>query len=324
MANKDPQKFPSLLILSGSQTILRLRFFRHMISTQEAEGWVIDYVDGVSPTAVRDVLDGGGLFMASKTLAVVNNPHKVALEVLDKHLGAKDYDTTLLLYIEGEPDGRTKFGKWVKAHSKIHKAFPEPTEWKAPEVAAQFVSDEVKRYGMTIQPSLAIALVSRGGADLGMLSFEVQKMAMLAMAHGTKVIDMAEVKGAMAPIAAASVAPIVEALAKRNRKKLSRALVRLRKTTGADPTMRICGLLRTNVLRWISAVYLDNLPPAAAAAELGLNKWYFENKILPPAQRWGKAGTVRLARGIALAERAVLNGAVSPWTLLTAQLLDAC
>jgi len=321
---KKASKFPPLLILSGSQTILRLRFIKHMTATQEADGWSVEQVDGADPMAVRDVLDGAGMLVASKTLAVVRNPHKVSLEILDKQCLVQDYDTTLLLHIEGEPDGRTKFGKWVKAHKKVHKGFPKPTEWDAPKVAAVFVVDEVKAYGMTIRPSLADALIGRVGSDLGMLSFEVEKMSLLATANGTKIIEAAEVKGAMAPIAGASVSPIVDALAARNRKRLARALTRFRKRSGADPTMRICGLLRKMVLRWLEAVYLDALPPAAAAKELGMNPWYFKNKILPAAKRWGKAGTVKVARGIATSERAVLNGAISPWTLLTATLLDAC
>jgi hypothetical protein len=149
-------------------------------------------------------------------------------------------------------------------------------------------------------------------------------MSLLADARGTAVLDKDVVKGAMASIEEASVGPIIEALAVRSRKRLSRALVRVRKTSRYDPTMRVCRFLGSSVLRWLQAAHLDALPPKAAASELGLNPWYFENKILPPARRWGKAGTIQLASDLAASERAVLNGAVNPWVVLTTRLLAAC
>ena len=191
-------------------------------------------------------------------------------------------------------------------------------------MAAGFLIEEAKLHGMSISPALAHALVSRVGADLGMLTFEVEKMALLAAAAGVTEIGTDQIKGGMAPIAEASVAPIAEALATRNVKELSKALARVRKTTAADPTIRISRFLGSSVQRWVQAVHLENLPPAAAAAELKMNPWYFQNKILPAARRWGKEGTVRLATDLAASERALLNGAISPWTVLTARLLAAC
>lgn len=318
--------FPSVLAVSGGQDLLRLRFLRNVVETQRAAGWDVVEIDGEDALAVRDALDGGGgLFDQAKTLAVVSNPNKVNLDLLQAHHEAKDYETTLLLHIEGEPDGRTKFGKFVKKTLiKVHKGFSKPDEWEEPEVATAFVIEEAKLHGYTIRPALARALVDRVGTDLGMLSFEMQKMALLAQATGAKAIDKEEVKGGMAPIAEAAVGPIIEALAARNRKRLSKALDRVRRTSKYDPTMRVCRFLGSTVLKWVQAAHLENLPPKAAATELGLNPWYFENKILPPARRWGKQGTVQLATDLAASERAVLNGAVSPWAVLSTRLLAAC
>jgi len=321
---KKAEKYPPLLVVSGSEDLLRQRFIKHVKATQKAAGWIVEDTDGTDPAAVRDALEGGGLFTTANVLAVVHQPQKMDLDLLTRHHESKDYVTTLLLHIEGEPDGRTKFGKFVKKLAAVHRGFPKPTEWKAPEVAAGFIVEEAKLHGMSITPALAHALVSRVGADLGMLTFEIEKMALLAEAAGVTVIGTDQIKGGMAPIAEASVAPISDALAARNVKKLSRALVRVRQTTSTDPTMRISRFLGSSVQRWLQAVHLDNLPPAAAAAELKMNPWYFENKILPAAKRWGKEGTVRLATDLAASERALLNGAISPWTVLTARLLAAC
>jgi len=319
------ETFPPVLVVSGGQVVLRRRFLQQVIRAQQEAGWSVVQVDGSDPASVRDALQGGGLFDEGNTLAVVEKPHKMNLELLELHHESKGGDVTLLLNIEGEPDGRTKFGKLVKKKMVgVHKGFPKPTEWKAPEVAVEFVLAEAKAHDKTIRPALAHALVQRVGTDIGMLAFEIQKMSLLADSFGSCVIEQREVKGGMAAIAEASVGPIIEALATRNRKRLSKALARLRKTSKADPTMRICRFLGSSVLKWVQAAHLDALPPKAAAQELGINAWYFENKILPPAKRWGKAGTVSLAADLAASERAVLNGAINPWMVLTTRLMAAC
>ena len=316
--------FPPLLIVSGSQTLLRTRFLKTVLDTQTVAGWKVEEVEGADASAVRDILEGGGMFSTQRVLAVVANPEKIDLDLLNRHSSEKNAPTTLLLHIEGEPDGRTKFGKWVKKMAAIHKGFPKPSQWDQPKVAAQFAVDESKLYGLHLDARLSRALVGRVESDLGVLSFEIQKAAILAISDGSKEITSKHIKGAMAPIAEASVAPIVDALAVRNRKRLVKALAHFDQTTKGDQTIRICRFVGSSVLKWVAAVHLESLPPKAAADQLGVHPWYFETKILPPARRWGKTGTVRLASDLAAAERAVLNGAVSPWVVLTSRLLAAC
>jgi len=324
MAKKVVQA-PTLLAVSGGQDILRQRFVRRFIETQRAAGWDVAHVDGSDPVSVRDALQGGNPFAeVSKTLVVAFNPEKMDLDLLARHQQSKDSDVTVLLHVEGEPDGRTKFGKFVKGLGDSLKSFSKPDRWKEPEVAAAFIVEEAKSHGKTIRESLAQALVELVGTDLGMLAFEVEKMSLLADARGVTVLNAEEVRGGMAPIAEASAGPIIDALATRDRKKLVKALGRVKTTSSSDPTMGICRFLAATVTKWLKAVYLDNLPPQAAASELGMNPWYFENKVLPAARRWGKKGTVQLIADLAAAERAVLSGAVSPWTVLSARLLSSC
>jgi DNA polymerase III delta subunit len=232
---------------------------------------------------------------------------------------------TLLLHIDGEPDGRTKFGKAVKSTwSAVHKNFPLPSDWQGPKVAAEFVQAESLRLGCQTPAALAMALVDRSGTDLGVLAFEVEKIVMLAKLAGVTVIEPKHVRGGMAPIAEASAVAVTEALSDRNTKKLVKALQALHKTSKEDPTMRVARLVGTAATRWLQALYLDSLPPKAAAEELGVNPWHFETNILPAAQRWGKAGTISLITDLAASERALLNGACDPWIALCSRLVAAC
>ena len=325
MAKASAQMFPPLLVVSGDQGLLRRRFIDRMKREQRKEGWSIINVDGSVPGAVRDALNGGGLLLTGHTLAVVQKPEAVDLGLLERHSQSTDYVTTLLLHIEKGMDGRKKFSKFIKGLGDgVHKAFLKPNEWKAPKAAVEFIQNELKASGMEISTALAFQVVKRAGSDFGVLSFEIDKMTLLAQASGITKIDVEQVRGALAPIAEAEVASIVEALAKRDRAKLSMALARLHKTSKKNPVMRLCGLLGSTVLKWTLAAHLDALPPREAAAELKLNPWYFETQILPAAKRWGKTGTIRLLRDMAASERAVLNGAQNPWVVLVSRLLAAC
>ena len=323
MVRKE-DKIPPVLAVSGGQSLLRRRFLAEVISSKKEESWDVVYVDGASPSAVRESLDGG-LFETNLTLAIVENPHKVELDFLERHLGSKSPTTTLLLHIEGEPDSRTKFGKFVKSHLKaVHKNFPLPTDWKATEVASAFVQQEALKAGLSLPAGLATALVQKSGTDLGVLSFEMDKIITLAQLEGVTTIEPRQVARLMAPIAEASVLPIMDALSDRNQRRLMKALWALKRTSKGDQTIRVCRLLGSSVSRWMQAAYLDSMPPKAAAESLGVHPWFFENKILPASKRWGKQGTIALLEDLAASERAVFSGALDPWSLLTARLLSSC
>lgn len=321
---KKPDKFPPLLVASGGQDLLRRRFVAQVKETQRAAGWVILTVDAEVPGAVQEALDGD-LFQPHETLAVVTNPEKLDLALLERHHASKDTLTTLLLHLEGEPDGRTKFGKAVKATwAAVHKNFPLPSDFQGPKIAMEFIQAEATRLGCQFPVGLAEALVDRAGSDLGVLAFEVEKITMLTKLDGVTVVGVPHVRGGLAPIAEASVFPIADALAVKNTKRLLKALQALRRTSKEDPTMRVTRLLGTSVTKWLQAAYLDALPPSAAAEELGVHPWYFETKILPAAKLWGKGGMIHLVSDLAATERAVLNGAIDPWIVLCSRLVAAC
>lgn len=324
MSRKKADQFPPLTVVSGGQTILRRRFLANLVETQRAAGWKVVEVDGSVPGAIQEVLVGD-VFDPVATLVVVSTPEKVPLELLERHQETQDSLVTLVLHIEGEPDGRSKFGKLVKgAWSAVHKNFPEPSDWQAPKVAVEFVQGEARRQGLSIPVPLATVLVDRSGTDLGVLSFEMVKIGILAKLAGVTEIDVLHLKGGMAPIAEASAFPILDALQARNAKKLLKALSALRRTSRDDPTMRVSRLLASSVSKWLQACYLADMPAKVAAEELGVHPWVHETRIQPAVQLWGLSGTVSILSDLAAVERAVLSGAQDPWTVLTTRLMVAC
>jgi DNA polymerase III delta subunit len=313
--------FP-VCIISGNEPFLRRRFRDGYIEAMGEQGWSLDWADADVPGQLAESL-GAGMFMdETKTLVVVLNPHKGDLALYETHSKEKDPDTILALYFEGKPKGNTKWGKFVKAHSKTHRGFERPKDWDLPAYATQFVAEEVLEFGKRFgHPSLPGAIVEKVGTDLGVLHFELSKMVMLA---DSDVITVSNVKGAVAALSEVSIQPVINALARRDKKKLIKALERLKSTSRTDPTMGICRIVGGRAMQWFQAANLSALPPGAAAEELGINPWHFKNNILPVARKWGQPDLIRLIKALALSERAILGGHVSPWIGLFTRLLVVC
>lgn len=317
--------WPPVLIVTGNEGFLRRRFVSEVLETMRGEGRAVDYADAKVRGSISSILDGGA-FLSTKTVIVVSNPDKADPEFLDSHYATGDSTYVLLCVLNGNPDGRTEFGKIVKKLDRVHRAFPAPTNWKAEEVAVSFCIEEAKRFGKNLNKRSAQALVSVIGSDLGILHFEVLKAVTLAESHGSSDIETSHIKGAIAPIAEADVFPAIRALEEKDLKRVLHKLSRIKVTSKTDPTIKVCRIMGATVTKWLVAATLDEdgFPPKEAASMADVkNAWYYENKVLPPARLWGREGLLRIARALALSERAVFAGHTNPWVGLQSRLASA-
>jgi DNA polymerase III delta subunit len=313
--------WPPVLFVSGSEGFLRRRFVAEIVAEARSCDRVIDYVNAKEPGALRSMLSGG-VFIETPTLVLITNPEKVDLDVVDAHDKAGDNTYILLLHAERTIDARTKFGKYVKAHKKQHRSFVTPVSWKAEGVAAEFCVEEAKRHGKTLGSQIAKALVSVIGTDLGVLHYEILKAATLATADGAGSIEVRHIRGSKAPLAEAEIAPVIRALEAVDLSRVLKALDRVKVTSKTDPTIKTCRFIAASTTKWVAAANLDAIgyPAKEAADTLGMNPWFYENKVLPPAVRWGVPKLARLLRAVAASERSVKLGHVEPWAAFQARL----
>jgi DNA polymerase III delta subunit len=202
------------------------------------------------------------------------------------------------------------------------KVFVLPPFYKREEYAASFVQEEAKSRGTSIEPSIALSLVRRVGTDLGMLSFEVQKVSLLVGAGVA--ITATHLKETIAPLAEIDGSAILDALGMKNMKRLIAEMRKYQVSRGGDPTIELCGRTLTPALtRWLQAAHLAEagMSAAAAAGSVGANPWYWEHKILPYAMRWRIAGCARLLGIVAKAQTLVFRGGVAPFAYLEASFL---
>jgi len=313
-------------VISGSQALLRLRRVNELVAANEASGVRIEHADASVPGAIEAAIEGNPfLGGGGPALVVVSNPEKGDLDLYRSLAKAKKPEALLLLHYEGEPDGRTKFAKFAAELKAKHQKFSGPGKWTAIEDAADFIIKEAKeQHGKEVDRKLAQALAQRAGTDYGFLVFELRKMALLADAAGSKVIDRDHISTGMSELLQVDIGLLFDAIRTRNRRGLLATLDRLKKRSRQDPLMWVTSMLGAEATKWLQAASLENLPPKVAAAELGVNAYYFEKTILPAARAWGRNRIIRLIKALAEAERGLLDGHIDPWIGLCSRLLEVC
>lgn len=315
--------------VSGSEDFLRERDLLGIVEDHRAKGWRIDRIGGASTGELRAALSQDSLsFMTedAPTLVVVELAEKADVDLLEGHAKRTGSDIVLLLRHEGDPKENTKIGKFLKGLGKQHRNWPSPKEWDADKAAVEFVVAEFKARGKTIPVRLAEIFVARVGSDLGFLSFEVSKIATLADAAGADEVNPDLVKGGMSPLAEAAIQPIIDALARKDAKALAGHLDKLRRTTKDDPTIRLVRILFESSAKWLAVAEFRERGTGHddAARELGINPWFWKNKVVPQAASWGRGEAASLMGKLGDAERTVLSGGANPWAFLTSTLLAAC
>jgi len=309
---------PSVLVVGGSDEYQRRRLVSKIAAKRRSEGWIILPIDGKEPDALDRVFSMSSMFEAS-TLCLVVNPEKLSTSVVTDHIQSPDPKVVLLLITESDKPSGPIFDLVPKGFVKV---FTLPPFYKLEEHAATFVQAELTSLGSKIDPGLALSLVKRVGTDLGVLSFEVQKVSLLAGAGVA--ISSTHLRETLAPLAETDGTSIIEALGTKNLKRLAVEMQRYQVSRGGDPTIELCGRIITPALtRWLQAAHLAEagMPAAAAAGSVGANPWYWEHKILPYALRWRVAGCARLIGIVAEAQTLVFRGGLAPFTYLEASFL---
>lgn len=313
--------------ISGSQGLLRRRQVQSVVQEQESHGWRIDHIDGAIKGAVRAALCQNGVFFNDRILVVVTHPDKADLSLYESHLSVTNPDVVLLLHYEGDPKGNTKFGKFLKDLGKRHQSFPVPKkQWEAQKAAVQFCVQEAKCHGKVLSESLAVFLVNYLGTDFGFLSFELYKMSILADLDGVDEITAEHVRAAMALISEVNAFMLTDAMATRDVKHVMRVLTSIKRTSKKDPTMGLCRLVGKQVVQWVAIKSLTSRGISAkeSAQRLGMNSWYFSNKLLPKTSKWSLSDLQRLVHAVSQSERGVLKGALDPWSGFVARVMDVC
>jgi DNA polymerase III delta subunit len=221
--------------------------------------------------------------------------------------------------------------------SEIHAAYQD--EYNTPkskkgqvDLAIKFAraeADSLLGEKKSLDPKLADALISRTGTDLGIVAFEIAKMATLARAENSTTITVDHVRQLLRTSSGIDMEPVRAALRARNATQMAAALDRVRRLAPSDPVMlllRARGGPADLAMTWLQASILleRGVSVKEVASRIGVPEWATKRDVIPAVRRWGTSSLRALVRDLSRVERGVLQGSPSPWVSCESALLLGC
>lgn len=320
---------PPLVILSGDHDFLRMRQLKEAVTVADTVGRSVEYVKGSDREALSGVLSSSGVFFPEDILVVLNDAEDVDVSLLLDHHERGSNDVVVVVHHPGKIKPGSNLATVADEIPKKYVArFEKPKPWEAHEGAVNFCVSEASQLGFSLPQRIADAIVKNVGNDLGVLSFEIDKLGHYLRAEGKTTAEPADVRGVLGAFVDLGPKPIVDALERKNAKAVSTALANMRRTHSgnlAGATLRACAFVSRAASEWLHVAAL--LDEGASQEEIlsrtGKHRFLLREVLLPAAKRWGQGGLVSLIRSVARVERSVRSGHTHPWVELECALLEA-
>lgn len=316
---------PPVVLVSGALDFERHREIQKAVAGAARSGRRVEYIKGSDKQQLTRVLGAGSLFK-DKTLVIIHEPEKVDTDLVLKHHKRGSKKICLVLNHEGDVKAKGNLATLAKMLSgDVHIRFKEIPPWKQGQHAVEFVVAEAKRRKIRLSEKLAEVMVKAAGIDLGILAFEIQKLAALLHDRGEQEVQTTHLRLTLSTLSQVGAIAVADALGAKHPSRLVRALATMRRTHSGDPTMKACGLLARNVTQWLHAAALlrQKAEIEEISARVKLHPYVCKTKVVPVAQKWGEKSLARLLTSLGEIERGVKSGHVNSWVELECALLRA-
>lgn len=320
---------PPVVILSGDEEYLRVRELREAVSVADEMGRSVEYVNGDDREELSRVLSSSGVFFQDEILVVIENPENVDADLILRHHESGGGDVVILLCQKGAIKKKSKLAKVAGALPKQFVArFEKPKPWDEAERAIQFCVTEARKRGVGLKDSLAGAIVKNVGLDLGILTFEIDKLARFTKVEGYSEVAVIHVKQTIGAFSELGPKPVVEALERFDAKNTANALANMRRTHAGNlggATLRACAFVSKSATKWlhIAALLDEGAGQDEISSRTGLHPFVLRKTLLPVAKRWGQGRLVTLLKSLARVERSVRRGHLNPWVQLECAVLSS-
>ena len=334
-------------VVSGGIDFIRVRTVQQIVQAARKEGRRLVTVAAGDEDALRELFGGGFLF-SDATVAVIESAQQrkraakkkkdtstedaasgwsdEALALVLEH--AKDGDSSdivLVVHHEGEAGPNTFAGLVAAEIPKArHKIAPTLKPWEEKSFAIKFLISELRKRDKTIEDSLAEQVVRKVGADVGLLSFEVLKLATYLDVDKRTEVTPQDVVALMAAFGAEDWEVFKTALSSKNTKQVVRTWNDIRNGPGGEAVQKAIAILTSTVVKWthVAALHEAGVGPEDAASRIGIHPFIYKSNLLPAAVHWGRKPLERLLRSIT--SIGVRKGHINPWVALESVLVLAC
>jgi DNA polymerase III delta subunit len=322
---------PPVVVLSGTDSFLRTRELKEAVSVADQTGRQVEYVSASDEETLVSLVSGAGVLFKQKYLVVVQDPLSIAHDLVLRHFNRKSNRVSLVLHHEGTlPKKACGLSKVVSALPKNFVArFDSPKPWERENIAVEFVLREAKKVGVEISSEIASGMLSRSDSDLGVLSYEIQKLAWMldSEKRESRKVSAEDVRGILASFSESGPLPIVESLEMRDGPGVARALYNMRRSHIGQlnsATLRACGYVTGAITNWLHVAALKEQGSSAdeISQRVGIHSFVVKKTLIPASQRWGKETLVSLLKSLAAVERGAKSGAVNSWSAFEQAILS--
>lgn len=270
----------------------------------------VEYIDGsdLELRQLPDLLMGTSLF-AEKRLVVIKNlsENKAIWPEFDSWLERLSDDIQLVL-VETKPDKRTRTYKELQKAADV-KEF-KPWGERDGRVAEQWAITEGKRLGLTLDASLARALVGRTGIDQWRVFHALEKLAVLDN------VDKAVIEDVIELTPAENIFQLFETALKGDSRKVHDMVRTLEQTE--DP-FKVFGLLSSQAFQ-LTVLAATDKPTAEVAKDIGAHPFVL-SKLVAPARKLGRKGTSELITIFKDVDMTMKTSRGEPWLLIEQSLI---
>ncbi len=298
-----------LCVISGGESILRRRSalsflkgetFQIVHSAQELEGALVPPMFGTPPALwCRNVVPTEGM-----------------VDSLESH------ESSVVIEMDGEIPAKSPLLK-CKGKSAKWIVLPIPKPWEKRQAALSFVQEEATKQNLVLSEALGAALVSLVGNDLGVLAFEVEKLALLTQEQGLTEATPKFLGHTIAGFVETGMEELIHNVGQKNAKHILNSYALIERTHGlsSSTVLRICAALLYHARIWLCCKTLCHGDPALLGEKLSLHPFVLKKQHFPHAVRWAEPELLTLIAGISSVQRSVRRGTVSPHLQLQGLLL---
>lgn len=299
------------VVVSGAESLLRRRTVQSLL--------------GDNPYQVAHTLEELERALASNMFG--ETPPIWCREVVptEEVFRGAEHHELVIWELESEPTAKSPLGK-RKAEAKQWFALPTPKPWEKRAAAVNFVRDEAMSHNLILSDGMVHSLVALVGLDLGILSFELAKMGVLAKQSGEYEVTPKILNQVLGGFVETGLEELVAALGQQNPSQIMGSMTLIERTYGVSSStvLRLCATLVYHARIWLCCKTLCNGDPNPLSERLGIHAFVLRKQHFPHAARWSEQKLLTLIAGIAGVGRAVRRGQMAPHLRLQGLLVGLC
>lgn len=269
----------NLYLFYGEESYLlqkKVKFWKKSFQEKHGE-YNLSVLDGIKEEANTIISECEAMpFLGEKRLVVIENlPPSIGAKIEEKKVNAllrfveNPPETSVIVFVNSNPDKRTKFYKQLVKVATVEEFFPLVSE-----DLQNWVFGEIKLCGSKILPGAVPYLIEKTGNNLWSLHNEIEKLIAYA---DKKPISENDIDNLVTPFYDINVFKLTDYIGVKKTKEAISMLNKL--VDGGNSSMQIFNLIIRQFRIFLQIEEMKNQAPATIASSLKLHPFVVQNSL---------------------------------------------